>query len=74
MTKAPERIWISTDRKGRNVYCDTDAHVKPCDEVRSAYNEYWHINCVEKLKSRIKELEGSAVPVVPYVSRIPPKK
>ena len=35
----PERIWHTTDRRGK-IAKHPDAHVKPCAEVMSAYSEY----------------------------------
>ena len=38
-SKAPERIWLAVDRKGK-ICGVPGAHVEPCDEVKSAYHEY----------------------------------
>ena len=39
MSDAPERIWHTTDRKGK-IYGATDAHVEPCKSVARHYVEY----------------------------------
>ena len=39
MSDAPERIWHTTDRRGK-IDTDPDAHVKPCKAVEDSYVEY----------------------------------
>ena len=58
MSDAPERIWHTTDRKGK-IYGATDAHVEPCKSVARHYVEY--IRADLSPQPKVKPLDDAAI-------------
>jgi len=55
---APDRIWLTIDRRGK-VEGDPDAHVKPCADVADAYVEYVRAAEADALRAEVERLRDA---------------